>query len=174
MGIWFEGQKAPMIIETNPGWRTSAEGPAGWEQPGFDDSAWASAVLATPHPLWANVRNYALTEQPPLVRAALVENDSFQNILGRPIRDQVNMSRPTQATLLQALTFANGPTFTNAIERAGNDWAQRFPDPQTRLDAIYHAALLRDPRPDERVFAAAAPADLLWSVVLLPEFQLIR
>lgn len=174
MGIWFEGQKAPTIVETNPGWRTNAEPAPGWEQPGFDDSAWTSAILVTPHALWAKVRNYALTEQPPLVRAALVENDSFQNILGRPIRDQVNMSRPAQATLLQALTFANGPVFTGAIERAGAAWAQRFPDPQARLDAIYRTALLRDPRPDERVFAAAAPADLLWSVVLLPEFQLIR
>lgn len=174
MGIWLEGQTAPIIVETNPGWRTSAMLSVGWEQPGFDDSAWPSAVLVTPHPLWATVKNYALTEQTSLVRAALVENDSFQNVLGRPIRDQVNMSRPTQATLLQALTFANGPAFTATLERAGAAWAQRFPDPATRLDAIYEAALLREPRSDERAFAAAAPADLLWSVVLLPEFQLIR
>ncbi|MHA3772608.1 DUF1549 domain-containing protein [Verrucomicrobiota bacterium sgz303538] len=175
IAIWFEGQKAPMIVETNPGWRSSAEAPPGWEKPGFDDSAWQSALVLGPQGLpWQVVRSYALEEQPSIVRAALVSNDSFQNILGRPIRDQVNMSRPTQATLLQALTFANGRTFTKAIDRAAKRWAVRFPDPDRRLDALYHAALLRAPREEERVFAAAAPEDLLWSIVLLPEFQLIR
>lgn len=175
IAIWFEGQKAPMIVETNPGWRSSAEAPSGWEKPGFDDSTWQSALVLGPQGLpWQVVRSYALEEQPSIVRAALVSNDSFQNILGRPIRDQVNMSRPTQATLLQALTFANGRVFTKAIDRAAKKWAARFPNPDQRLDALYHAALLRAPREEERVFASAAPEDLLWSIVLLPEFQLIH
>jgi hypothetical protein len=178
MAVWFEGQRAPMIVDTNPGWRSSAEGPAGWEKPEFDDRAWTGAIVLGPEGLpWdalGGVRNYALAEQPPLVRAALVENDAFQTILGRPIRDQVTMSRPTAATLLQALNFSNGRTFNAALDRAAKQWAERFPDPNQRLDAIYQTALLRPPRPDERAFAAAAPADLLWSVVLLPEFQLIR
>ena len=175
LAVWIEGQKAPLIIDTNPGWRTNAEGPAGWEQPGFDDSAWPSAIVLGPDGLpWGVVNNYVLTEEPPLVRAAFVNNDTFQNILGRPIRDQVNMSRPTAATLLQALTFANGRTFTSAVDRAAKDWTARVPDPNARLDAIYHTALLRGPRDDERAFAQNDPADVLWSVVLLPEFQLIR
>jgi hypothetical protein len=178
LAVWFEGQRAPMIVDTNPGWRSSAGGPAGWEKPEFNDSDWTNAVVLGPEGLpWealGGVRNFALTEQPPLVRAALVENDAFQTILGRPIRDQVTMSRPTAATLLQALTFANGRAFTAALDRAAKSWTERFPDPNQRLDAIYHTALLRSPHSDERAFATAAPADLLWSVVLLPEFQLIR
>ncbi|MDB6170730.1 MAG: beta-hexosaminidase [Chthoniobacteraceae bacterium] len=174
LAIWFKGQKAPMIVETSPGWRSSAEGSAGWEKPGFDDSAWPSAQVLGPEGLpWIGMRNYLLNEEAGIVRASMVSNDAFQNILGRPIRDQVNMSRATQATLLQALTFANGRAFTNALDRAGRKWTDRFPDPGQRLEAIYHAALLRAPREDEREFASAAPADLLWSIVLLPEFQLI-
>ena len=46
--------------------------------------------------------------------------------------------------------------------------------PAERLAAIYHTALLRDPRPEELAFATTAPADLLWSVLAQPEFQLIR
>ena len=84
------------------------------------------------------------------------------------------MSRPTQATLLQALTFANGRVFTEALDRAAKEWTARFPDPQQRLDSLYHTALLRAPRDDERAFANAATADLLWAVFLLPEFQLVR
>ena len=53
-------------------------------------------------------------------------------------------------------------------------WTARVPDPNQRLDAIYRTALLRAPREDERAFAQSDPADVLWSVVLLPEFQLIR
>ena len=175
MAIWFEGQKAPLVVDTNPSWRSSAEGPEGWEKAEFDDSAWPNAVVLGPDGLpWGSVRNYALTEEPPLVRAALVSNDAFQNILGRPIRDQVNMSRPTAANLLQALTFANGRTFTTALDHAAKDWTARFPDPNLRLELIYHTALLRAPRDDERAFAQSDPADVLWSIVLLPEFQLIQ
>ena len=178
LAVWFDGQKAPLVVDTNPGWRSSADGPAGWEQPGFDDRAWPSAIVLGPDGLpWdpiGGVRNFVLTEEPSLVRAALVSNDALQNILGRPNRDQVNMSRPTAATLLQALTFANGRTFTTALDRAAKAWTARVPDPNQRLDAIYRTALLRPPREDERVFAQNDPADVLWSVVLLPEFQLIR
>ena len=183
IAVWFVNEKAPLIVLSNANWLTSAEAPAGWEQSKFDDSKWAKpAVLGADVPPWGLINNFVLVEsqtsqpgQPdPLVRAALVENDAFQNILGRPIRDQVNMSRPTATTLLQALTFANGHTFTDAIERAAKDWSTRSPDANARLDAIYHAVLLREPRADERTFANAAPADLLWSLVLTPEFQLIR
>ncbi|MES2573000.1 MAG: DUF1549 domain-containing protein [Verrucomicrobiota bacterium] len=175
LAIWFKDRKAPMMVETGAGWTSSAQEHAGWEKPDFDDSAWPSAVVLGPEGLpWGGMRNYLLHDEPALVRAALVSNDAFQNILGRPIRDQVNMSRPTQATLLQALTFANGSIFTAALERAGKKWNARIPDPAQRLEAIYRTALLRVPREDERLFAGAASADLLWSIVLLPEFQLIH
>ena len=58
--------------------------------------------------------------------------------------------------------------------RSIDNWITRIPDANARLDAIYRATLLRAPHEDERAFASAAPADLLWSLVLLPEFQLIR
>ena len=174
VGVWLEGQKAPLIVETSPGWRTSATGPAGWEKPGFDDSAWDSAIAVTPEALWAQTREFRLTSEPFLVRASLVENDPLQSALGRPIRDQVTMSRASQATLLQALTLTNGPTFSAALDRAAKLWDARLPDPQQRLAALYHTALQREPRADERTFASAATSDVLWSLLLQPEFQLIH
>jgi mono/diheme cytochrome c family protein len=178
MAVWFEGQNAPFVVDTNPNWRTSTESPEGWQNADFDDCIWTSATVLGPAGLpWdslGGVRNFVLTEPSAFTRASLVSNDDFQTILGRPIRDQVTMSRPTQTTLLQALNFANGRSFTTALDRAAKKWTERFPDPDKRLDAIYETALLRAPREDERAFASAAPADLLWSIVLLPEFQLIR
>ena len=173
IGVWIEGQKAPLIIETNPGWRTSATAPDGWEKPGFDDSAWNSA-LALPPETWAALREFRLTSEPFLVRAALVENDALQSALGRPIRDQVTMSRASQATLLQALTLTNGRAFAAALDRAARSWDARIPDPKQRLAEIYHAALLREPCAEEIAFAESATSDLLWSLLLQPEFQLIR
>ena len=173
-GIWLDGQKAPLIVETGPGWRTNATGPEGWEKPGFDDSVWDSAVVVTLVPLWETTREFRLTSEPLLVRASMVENDALQAALGRPIRDQVAMSRPSQATLLQALTLTNGRTFTAALDRAAISWDAREPDPKQRIAAIYHAALLRDPRPEELAFANSATSDVLWSLLLQPEFQLIR
>ena len=104
----------------------------------------------------------------------MVENDPLQSALGRPIRDQVTMSRASQATLLQALTLTNGRTFTATLDRAAISWDARAPDPKQRLSEIYRAALLRDPRPEEIGFANSATSDVLWSIFLQPEFQLIR
>jgi hypothetical protein len=175
LAIWLEGAKEPLVVVTDKDWKTSAEAPEGWAKPGFDDREWKPAVVLGPEGLpWKAIGNFSLTERAPLVRAALVENDGFQMILGRPIRDQVTMSRPTATTLLQALTFSNGRTFATALELAGVEWAKRVADPERRLEAIYRTALLRDPRAEERAFAKESPADLLWSIVLLPEFQLIR
>jgi cytochrome c553 len=175
LAVWLEGKKEPLVFATDGAWKSSADAREGWVQAGFDDRAWTPAVVLGPEGLpWKSVANFSLTEQEPLVRAALVENDPFQMILGRPIRDQVTMSRPTAATLLQALTFTNGRSFTAKLDAAGRVWTTRFPDAGQRLEAIYRVALLRDPRPEERALAQAAPADLLWAIVLLPEFQLIR
>jgi len=176
LAIWFEGEKAPHVVSSGPGWKTNAQAAPDWEGPEFDDRDWASAVVLGPEGLpWGGLRGFALRESSGgPVRAAFVANDPLQNALGRPERDQVNMSRASQATLLQALTFANGRTYSAVLDRGGAKWAEKIPDPQQRLAAIYRAALLREPHPEEFAFASAPPNDLLWAVFAQPEFQLIR
>ena len=175
LAVWFEGEKAPLIVSSGPGWKTSAEAAPGWEKPEFDDRAWPSAIALGPANLpWGGLAGFALNDQPFTVRAAFAQNDALQTALGRPLRDQVTMSRASQATLLQALTFANGRAYSTALDRAGTAWTNKQPDPQQRLAAIYRAAFLREPRADELAFAATAPNDLLWAVFAQPEFQLIR
>jgi hypothetical protein len=176
LAVWFEGEKAPLIVSSGPGWKTSATPAPGWEKPGFDDHEWPSAIALGPEGLpWSGLNGFVLREASGgPVRAAFVVNDPLQSALGRPERDQVNMSRPSQATLLQALTFANGRIYSAALDRGAAAWEKKVPDPQQRLTAIYRTALLRDPRPDELAFANAAPGDLLWALLAQPEFQLIR
>lgn len=175
LAVMIAGHAEPFIVETNPDWRTSDVPEAGWEKPGFDDRAWPLAVEPKPDPAWARVREFRLTfEQPTFVRAALVLNDELQTALGRPMRDQVTMSRASQATLLQALTLTNGRTFAATLDKAAKDWDTRISDPHARLTEIYRTTLLRTPRPEELSFATSATSDLLWAIVLQPEFQLIR
>lgn len=176
LAIWFEGEKAPFVVSSGPGWKTSAQLLPEWEKADFDDREWPGALVLGPEGLpWGGLRGFALRESSGgPVRAAFVANDPLQSALGRPERDQVNMSRGNQATLLQALTFANGRTYSAVLDRGGARWAAKVPDPQQRLVAIYRAALLREPRPEELAFSSAPPNDLLWAVFAQPEFQLIR
>ncbi len=175
MAIWFEGEPAPMVIVSDAGWKSSAEEVTGWQNPAFNDVAWTPAVVLGPQGLpWDSLKGFSLRETKEIVRAAFVVNDPLQSALGRPERDQTNLSRPTQATLLQALTFVNGRSYSDALERGGMAWSKRVPDPQQRLTAIYRNALLRNPLPSELAFASNPPSDLLWAIFAQPEFQLIR
>jgi hypothetical protein len=174
VAVWFEESKTPLVLATGPGWQTTAKVEKGWEAPEFNDDAWTPAATFTAGLPWGGVEGFTLQEQSGAVRAVFVDNDPLQMVMGRPIRDQINVSRPSQATLLQALTFTNGKMFSSAIDTAGAKWAAKIPDTKQRLASIYQTALLRNPRQDELAFAEAAPADLLWSILLLPEFQLIR
>jgi hypothetical protein len=119
------------------------------------------------------------------VRAALVNSDPLMRSLGRPNREQVVTVRPDDLTTLQALDLANGQTLTTTLQRAAANRLQASPSAtadQLMTDLSW-AALARAPTQEElataREFLGEKPtaeglADLLWVVVMLPEFQLIR
>ncbi len=119
------------------------------------------------------------------VRAALVGSDPLMRSLGRPNREQVVTMRGEVLTTLQALDLSNGQTLTD-IATAG---AAKLlaASPKAVADelaaTVYLQALGRRPTPAELTTArelvgkpasVEGLADLLWSVFMLPEFQLIR
>ena len=115
----------------------------------------------------------------PLVRAAVVAADPIMRSLGRPNREQVVTTRPQDLSMLQALEFTNGAAYADLMRRAGATIAARAGDP---IETIFVGLLARRPTPEERAIAEAilanAPddegcADLLWTVTMLPEFQLL-
>lgn len=132
-----------------------------------------------------SIRLYVVTGDRSLLetRAALANNDSLLRALERPNREQVVTQRQTAATTLQALELTNGKTFARWIERGAETWAALpMATPADRVDALYTAALGRKPTAAERTAAlellGVPPTregieDLLWSLTLLPEFQLI-
>src|SRR5690606_23584966 len=115
--------------------------------------------------------------------------------LGRPNREQVVTTRPDELTTLQALDLSNGPEFAALLDTGGKNLADSLSQPpessasaQPEQIAIlvrdlYLKALSRVPTENEsqlasELLADQTPpdgiADLLWSILLLPEFQHIR
>jgi hypothetical protein len=116
-------------------------------------------------------------------RAALALADPLMRALGRPNREQVVTQRATVATTLQALELTNGQTLATMLEQGAARWAAGAnPRPAAVAASLYEHALGRAPTPAERQAALAlvgSPVrkegleDLLWALVMLPEFQLI-
>lgn len=119
------------------------------------------------------------------VRAALVKADALMRSLGRPNREQVVTTRPDQLTTLQALDLSNGRILADTLARGAANLLKEDPKATRKewIERLYVRALCRRPTAEELAVAReilASPvtpeklADLLWTIFLLPEFQMIR
>ena len=121
--------------------------------------------------------------EPGRARASLVAADPLQTALGRPPREQMITARPATATTLQALELTNGDTLSRLLSQGAERIVGGRPaSGEALVRAVYTMALSRQPTELERQLAGEllgpaltkdAVADLLWSIALLPEFQLI-
>jgi hypothetical protein len=118
-------------------------------------------------------------------RSSLVASDMLMRSLGRPNREQVVSDRPANLTTLQALDLANSALLAETLSRGAANVVKRFDgrDSAAIVDWLYRFALSRPPTSDERETAMellhSPPTqqgveDLLWAVLMLPEFQIIR
>jgi hypothetical protein len=116
-------------------------------------------------------------------RAALAVADPVMRALGRPNREQVVTVRPAAATTLEALELTNGQTLADSLTQGAERWTNgpKMPAPAL-INALYEHAIGRLPTPAERQTAlqmVGSPVrsqgveDLLWALVMQPEFQLI-
>lgn len=115
-------------------------------------------------------------------RASLVVNNNFLTALGRPNRETVSTSRESQANLLQALELTNGDRFNAVLRKGAEDYKTKYKTGDQIVKEIYRKALGREPQANELAVAKKvlgdSPAiediqDLIWAVMLLPEFQII-
>ena len=183
-----DSQKVVEFV-SDKSWVWSAEKVDDWEKPAFAASDWKPAaelgdVGAEPwkveNEFNAVLSSAALRGQ---VRAALVNNDPLMTALGRPNREQVITTRSSAATTLQALELTNGRTLSELLKRGAERVIRDMPKSSRDLiTGLYERALSRKPSRDELRTAeelVGAPAkkegveDLLWTVTMLPEFQLI-
>jgi Protein of unknown function (DUF1553)/Protein of unknown function (DUF1549) len=117
-------------------------------------------------------------------RAALVAATPLMTALGRPNREQVVTTRATAPTTLQALELSNGGTLAGMLRDGAARLAPAGPVPAaSTMTRLFVRGLGRRPTTAERALATAqfGPTldateieDLLWSLVMLPEFQLVR
>ena len=123
--------------------------------------------------------------QGPRVRAALMDSDALQRSLGRPNREQVVTQRGEVLTTLQALDLANGQRVTEMLKAGATKiLADLKGQPADRIiDEVFRDGVSRLPTAAERGTAREiltdkptpdTLADLIWVVVMLPEFQLVR
>ncbi|HRI11738.1 MAG TPA: DUF1549 domain-containing protein [Verrucomicrobiota bacterium] len=115
------------------------------------------------------------------VRASLAPADPLTLALGRPNREQVTTVRQSTATTIQALELTNGDTLARLLQRGAERLVAANPDSSALARQVFQQALSRPPTPAELDLAVelvGRPArregveDLLWSVAMLPEFQL--
>ena len=118
-------------------------------------------------------------------RAALVTCDLLMRSLGRPNREQVVSERPSLLTTLQALDLSNSELLATTLKRGAANVLKQFEgtDSDAVIDWLYESALSRQPTAAERDVAnevlGKSPSqqgveDLLWIVIMLPEYQIIR
>jgi len=119
----------------------------------------------------------------PFVRASLVQNDPFQTALGRPSRETITSVRDGQANLLQAMELTNGLQLNQTIANGAKKWVSEHQNPNTLIPALYAHILGRQPFDKELNIAKklfdnkveeSTVQELLWALILYPEFQFIE
>jgi hypothetical protein len=195
-GLFFEARfkhvdsTATLATDASWSWTASTPDKAGRFKKGKPE--WKPAVVIA-NPLWharvvtqiSQSLQSGIDSPILMVRASLVKNNPLMKALGRPNRDQIVTMRPTQFTTLEAIDLANGQILANAISAGSNRiiGANRFAGPSEFTQWLFRSTLCRNPTKQELVLASEligpkltreGVEDLLWAVMMLPEFHLVR
>jgi hypothetical protein len=130
--------------------------------------------------IWYSKAEFSTSE--PEVRCGMVAADTLAVALNRPNREQVVTSRASTATTLQAVELTNGATLANLLARAAFRFVDEPLSSQQLINLLYRRAFGRLPTSAEKELAVSVVSqpprregveDLLWSMAMQPEFQLI-
>lgn len=150
----------------------------------FVDAVWKITGQAPEKPEAASTD----AQERDFVRASLVVSDSLMRALGRPNREQIVTTRPAELSTLQALELNNGQAFASLLSAgAAKLEASLESRNETAVEGLitrlYLEALSRKPASGElqlatdivgRPVTTQGLADLLWTMFMLPEFQIIH
>ncbi|MEZ6126536.1 MAG: DUF1549 domain-containing protein [Planctomycetaceae bacterium] len=151
---------------------------------------WRSAVVVDAQQIWQSASvdletDIAVALMPGIrpSRSALLKSNLLMRSLGRPNREQVVTTRPATLSTLQAIDLENGEILDNLLATAARHRLKLAATPEQLVDSIVQDALCRPPTPEEcqQLVAVLAPNpteesvhDLLWLVLMLPEFQFVQ
>ncbi len=181
-----------VTIGTDAGWESTKSLPLATGKYRAEPTDWQPAVEVPNSALWnarvgkqlATQLAQAATAAQPMVRASLLKSDFLMRALGRPNREQIVSVRPAELTTLEAIDLNNGQTLASRLEQgASRILAKQWPNSDALTTWLYQFALARVPTSAELAIArevlgekptGQGVQDLLWAILMLPEFQLVR
>ena len=192
-GLWlgvrlqFEDGSTRDII-SDKSWKVSTDNIKDWSLQGFDDAKWKSASELG----GINMKPWDLAKKLKVsgsdlafggrFREALQNKTALTTALGRPNREQVSTVRPSVATTLQALALTNGDVLSKLIKEGAIALVNEGTEKQILSNRVFQFALGRKPSNSEVMMIqelvegeneAHSVEDVLWALIMLPEFQLI-
>jgi hypothetical protein len=196
-GAFFEGRLrfadgTEQVIGTDTTWEWTKTLPDAKGKFAKQPGDWKPAVAVATPEVWvkrlqtpiAAALNQTVYAELPMVRASLVKSDMLQRTLGRPNRDQIVTTRPSDLSTLEALDLNNGQTLADLLAKgAGKLVKEQGSSTEALVQRVYMYALSRPPTKNElsvtREVLGPKPTeqgvqDLLWALVMMPEFQLVR
>ncbi len=196
-GLFFEARAYQPdgkyeTLASNEQWQWTAQQPdknGRFQTPPTD---WQPAALVAKPEVWAgqagpvlaSILSQGADSAGLMVRASLVKSDFLMRSLGRPNRDQIVTVRPADLTTLEAIDLSNGQILADILERGSKRLiTDKGASTKEFVAWLYRFALSRDPSAEELAVLTEALGDklteqgiqdALWSVVMLPEFQMVR
>ena len=194
--VWSEGvapeSDAPLLTLVSDGsWEFTAKTPNDKGKYAKEPKDWQPAVAVAAQGTWSAVvpklqaeLARSTTVSHSMVRASLLKSDPMMRALGRPNRDQIVSMRPNELTTLEAMELANGSILANTLTTgAENLFKVQWLNNNAMVEWLYPFAYSRSPNKEELSVAnellgsemtARGIEDLLWVVVMQPEFQWVR
>jgi len=164
---------------------TDKKPPGNWTEWSFNDSDWKKVSSRGNSGDWGKLPRFQFNNEDStsFVRAALVKLDPFLKAMGRPTRENVSTNREENVTLLQAILVNNHELLHKTIEKGARQWLSLSGNNTQQLtETIFLQLLGRTPTSAEQSaiqkqlkdqIPQTAIEDLIWSLILLPEFQFI-
>ena len=199
--VYFEARvqrsaAPPLRISSDAGWnwiaaKPDAKGRFVGEAAKQSEAEWPAVVVADELPFDPEVGKDLLASllqgsagADRMARASLLRSNFLLRSLGRPNREQIVSMRPTELTTLEAIDLSNGQILADALAKGGAKIAAEFGSrPDELIRKVFVHALSRKPAAAELGAAREllgdkptpqAVEDLLWAVLMLPEFMLVR
>ena len=181
-----------VTIATDASWQVTQSLPDAKGKFKVEPTDWQAAVAVSNPAVWharvggqlAAQLGQAATATQPMVRAGLMKNDFLMRALGRPHREQIVSVRPSELATLEAIDLNNGQILATRLEQGTTRiLAKPWPNGDALVMWLFQFALSRSPTAAERSLAretlgtqpnSQGLQDLLWAVMMLPEFQLVR
>ncbi len=196
-GLYFEARLQladgrQLEIASDESWTFSDKAPVGSREGrlGKTPGPWQSVTLLGRPQVYAKIDSQirrglamGLSSESSMVRASLLNSDFLMRSLGRPNRDQIVSSRPSELTTLEAIDLANGDSLAKSLAVGARRYLEKNLSTVELVEQIYRFALSREPSPGEKQAIAAALSseptqqsveDLLWAICMMPEFMLVR